>query len=192
MIREFERQLPQKAQRAEINYELSSKANISDIQRVVQESVADMEMSLESKTKNHVQHLLEDFASRSDLGYCRVAIDDLRAKVEVKSDLQYIDSEVGNLRSGIEDLRRETSRLYHDALTQRDLTALYNCLEAKANTQDVSAALQEKANEQSVANALTRKADRTDVDIGLSRKADAVNLNHIEAILESKADIINV
>ena len=44
-------------------------------------------MNLENKLRNHVKHLLEDYATRGDLGYCRVAVDDIRAKVEFKSDV---------------------------------------------------------------------------------------------------------
>jgi hypothetical protein len=71
-----------------------------------------------------INAVIEDRVGRSDINYLRANLDELRGKLDAKPEHYYIDSEVGNLKSAIEDLRREQGRLYHDCATQQDIHAL--------------------------------------------------------------------
>ena len=132
--------------------------------------------------------MIEDRVSRADIAYVRAATDELRTKTETKADIGYIDSQITNLRNGMDDLRRECARIYNEAPSKCDIHDIFSLLETKANTQDINAQLQEKANKQSVSNALHRKANRTDVDAALSRKIEITEIQTLSAALESKAE----
>jgi hypothetical protein len=54
-----------------------------------------------------IQSMVDDRVGRSDIQFLRASQDELRAKIDGKPDTFYIDSEVGNLKAGLEDVRRE-------------------------------------------------------------------------------------
>jgi hypothetical protein len=147
----------------------------------VSKTVAEVASSLDGKMSyDDCQTILKDYVLKSDLQYLlsnKVSIDELRNLLDNKASSNELKGELNGLNLKFEDLQRELNKKTGTLASLREIQAIKESLDLKANLADMNEALETKANKQSVANALHRKANRSDIDSLLSRKADVVRDN---------------
>ncbi|CAG9326047.1 unnamed protein product [Blepharisma stoltei] len=179
-IKDIERQLPQKASKAELSMSLAQKANLQDTSQVISE----LQESLNEKLNSfEIRALVEEKVSKSELQYLlgsKISVEEARQLLESKANLRDID----NAHQQIQLLRNEIESLP----SGKDVEFLKSQLKEKADWKDVEEALETKANKQTVASALHRKANRVDIDAILGQKADSNEVKEVLRALENKAD----
>jgi hypothetical protein len=180
-IKDLERQMPQKATRADLSAAVSTKANAQDLSTTVSQLEArldilsDFERELQEKaSRTELQAALKTKASLEDIQNVAETVVSRRDYETATVDLQR------RTETDIKDLTRKMTLL----ATKIDVDKVIQALQDKASIADLEEGLAKKANKESVASALHRKANRTDVETALTSKVDLVEIQEIHQALD--------
>ena len=118
--------------------------------------------------------------------------DDISSILEDKVDIKQFTNEINILNTKLNDLQKDFNKKISNYALAKDISSFQLTLEQKVNLTDITELLDAKADKDAMYQALQKKANKVETETLLNTKLDKNELVSLNAIINQKADLIDI